>query len=138
VTSSLSQGSTARALSLSLWAGQLCKQTAPSRHPSSHHTAPGTLQGLLLPAVAHVPNAAALALLLLLLVLLGAAAAAGLCEKSGSRCEGLSLGLLRSQNHSLPAEGPRSPACAHRTAKVSQQQHGTAHCSTAQLTFACS
>lgn len=55
VTSSLSQGSTASALSLSLCAGQLCKQTAPSLHPSSHHMPLDTLQGLPLPPDCQLP-----------------------------------------------------------------------------------
>lgn len=112
VTSSLSQGSIASALSLSLCAGQLSKHTAPSFHPSSHHMPPDTLHGLLLlllVAVCQMPYDDGPLLLLLLPLML----AAGLCEKSGSRCEGSSLGLLRSQNHSLPAEGPRSPAHMH-------------------------
>lgn len=111
VTRSLSQGSTAKQRSRSLCAGQLCKHTAPSRHPPSHQVSPGTTHGLLLlllPPDAQVPYVGPLLL----------PGPAGKCEKSGKRCEGSNLGLLRSQNHSLPADGPRSPAAATAVAAV--------------------
>lgn len=127
VTSNRSQGSTARALSLSLCAGQLCKQTAPNRQPSSHHMPPGTCHGLLLLAP---PPAAAYQLPkdcgLLVLLLLALVVALGKCEKSGTRCDTSSLELLRNQNHSFPAEGPRSPAShtsqAHNTRTHAHKQ----------------